>query len=190
METEVRLVERPHARHVERVLLVGRDSRLRREQGRPQEHAVQVVRPGVVRALEEALDRSVGRLAELRPPMPAEIVMRAKLAGAVPADDQRAPGNVDDHEAPGVGDLVRHAHGDPRAAEDPLELERVELGRRVCVRDQRRRAVDGQPGGAVGLLSRKFRGGHRAGRVTLEIGHGFTFLSLHCGGGPGKLTPY
>ena len=77
--------------------LVLRDARLRREERRPEARAVEVVRPGVVRALEEPLD--LPRLDdELRPAVTADVVVRAELSLAVPADDDRAAGDLDDEE--------------------------------------------------------------------------------------------
>ena len=55
MEPVIGLVERLHVRHVEHRLLLFRDAGLRREERRPQARPVEVVRPGVVRALEEPL---------------------------------------------------------------------------------------------------------------------------------------
>ena len=79
MEAVVGLVERLHLAHVEDVPLVLGDAGLRREEGRPQTRAVEVVRPGVVGALEEPLD--LPRLGdELRAAVPADVVMCAQSA--------------------------------------------------------------------------------------------------------------
>jgi hypothetical protein len=57
-----------------------------------------------------------------------DIVVRTQLTGAVPAHDEGTARNIDDHEAARLPDLVRDADWNPRAAEDPFELEGMELG--------------------------------------------------------------
>ena len=131
---------------------------LRREQRRPEARPVEVVRPGVVRALEEAFDPSIGSDDELGTAMATHVVVGAQLAGAVPADEDRASGDLGDDEGARSGDLVGDADRDPGGAEDALLLEGMERVGRVGVGDQRRGVVDGEPGRAVrGLLGRRTR---------------------------------
>ena len=103
MEAVVGLVERLHLAHVEDPLLVLGDAGLRSEERRPEAGAVQVVRPRVVRALEEPLDAPVGLGDELRAAVPADVVVRAQRTLAVAADDDRPAGDLGHEERTGRG---------------------------------------------------------------------------------------
>ena len=113
--------------------------------------------------------------------MAADVVEGAQLAGLVAADDQRAPGDLDDDEVARLGDLGGHRDADPRAGEDALLLELEVVGRRVRVGDQRAGEIDGQPRRGVRrrVAERRARerpggGGHRrAVRLHHHIVHGW-----------------
>ena len=98
VESVVGLVERLDLAHVEDVLLILGNPRLRREERCPQAGAVEVVGPRVVGALEEARDLALPLGDEPGAAVPADVVVRAKLAVAVPADDERAARDLDDDE--------------------------------------------------------------------------------------------
>ncbi len=98
VEPVLGLVELPHVRHVEHAALIVGNPGLRREQRRPEARAVEVVRPGVVGALEEAFDPAVWLGDELCTAMATHVVVGAELAGAVSADEDRASGDLGDDE--------------------------------------------------------------------------------------------
>jgi len=92
------------------------DLRVGREERRAEQRAVEVVGPGVVRALEEARDVP-GSGADLRAAMPAHVVEGAQLAVPVATHDERAPGDLDDDEVTRVAQLGGHRDPHPGAGE-------------------------------------------------------------------------
>jgi hypothetical protein len=54
--------------------------------------------------------------------VPADVVVRTKLAVAVPADDDRAPGDLDDEVAAWLRKLVADADRDPRSAKKSADV--------------------------------------------------------------------
>ena len=124
VKTVVGPVERLDLAHVEDVLLILGNPRFGREERCSQTRSVEVVRPRVVGALEEARDLALPLRDEPRPAVAADIVVRAKLAVAVPAHDERAAADLDDDERARLAYLVREADGHPGRAEDALAFQR------------------------------------------------------------------
>ena len=128
--------------------------------GRPDEPSVEVVRPGVVRALEDLVDVAAARLVveELGATVGTHVVERADLAGVVAREHDRLAGEVAHEVVPGSRDLLGPADADPVAEPDALALVRPgRLGR--VVRAGQGRA--GAPGRCSGRRQRARLGGHR-----------------------------
>ena len=150
--------------HVEDRLLVFRDLRTR-EQRRPDARPVEIVRPAVVRAADEALDAGVIRCQELRASVAADVVERPQLPVPIAHDEDGASSHLGDEDVAGLPQLGGAADGDPARPEDPLALEREEGLRRVGLGRERLRQGDGPPRRGV----RRFAGERvrrRAGRAT------------------------
>ena len=81
---------------------------------------VEVVRPGVVRALQRLTPAAAVRYR--MPAVPADVDERAQFARAVAEHDDRRRAGVAREELPLLGDLTDVARVLPRAAEDPLLL--------------------------------------------------------------------
>ncbi len=106
------------------------------------QRSVEVVDPGVVRALDAhdlAARRAIGGLVEKRrPTMAADVVERIDRAGAVAHDGNALPGDADQQVRAGFGDVLFAAHAHPRPSEPALLLEREDA--RV-VKDARRQEM-------------------------------------------------
>ena len=154
MQAHLVLIERLDVRHVEGDAGLYGHFTLGREQRRAEALPVEVVRPGVVRTREEALD--VPRaLAEAGAAVAADVVVCAQFAVAVARDDQRAARNLDDEKVAGLAHLVGDADGHPAFGKELLLLELVEVLRGVGVGHQRPREIDGQAGLGVGVLPKE-----------------------------------
>src|SRR5205807_6298587 len=118
------------------------------------------VGPGVVRTLDRLGEAAAPLLAQPRPTVAADIVMRPQRAALVAQHDHALARDVGQEVVPGLGELRGAAHAHPAAREDPLRLLREDLGRRVVPPRQGARALPVHLGGLE-------KGGH--GRSTGTI---------------------
>src|SRR5256712_2033730 len=128
--------------------------------GGADELALEGVGPGVVRTLDRLGEAAAPLLAQPRPTMAADIVMRPQRAALVAQHDHALARDVGQEVVPGLGELRGAAHAHPAAREDPLRLLREDLGRRVVPPRQGARALPVHLGGLE-------KGGH--GRSTGTI---------------------
>src|SRR2546430_2295986 len=128
--------------------------------GGADELAVEGVGPGVVGALDRLGQAAAPLLAQPRPPVAADVVMRPQRAALVAQHDHALARDLGEEVVPGLGELRGAAHAHPAASEDPLRLLREDLGRRVVPSRQGARALPVHLGGLE-------KGGH--GRSTGTI---------------------
>ena len=84
--------------------------------------AVQIVGPGVVRALERALGLAAVRAAQPGAAVPADVEERARLPLAVTAEDQALPADLHGLEVARLGQLAAAGGAEPHLLEDPFLL--------------------------------------------------------------------
>src|SRR2546426_2486941 len=128
--------------------------------GGADEVAVEGVGPGVVGALDRLGQAAAPLLAQPRPSVAADIVMRPQRTALVAQHDHALARDVGEEVVSGVGELRGAAHAHPAANENPLHLLREDLGRRVVAPRQGARALAVHLGGLE-------EGGH--GRSTGTI---------------------
>ena len=90
--------------------------------GRSDEPALEVVGPGVVRALDALADAGFGLGEQAGPPVPADVIEGANLVVLAPDDDQALVGDLAEDGIAGIGDLVLAADEDPHPGEEPFAL--------------------------------------------------------------------
>ena len=105
--------------------------------GRADQAAVEGVCPGVVGALDGALQAAGGVVAEPRAAVPADVVEAAQLALLGAHHDHALAGHVDRHEVAGLVQALVAAGVEPGAREHPLALEVEHLGGVVVAARQR-----------------------------------------------------
>src|SRR5437870_1940728 len=115
--------------------------------GGADELAVEGVGPGVVGALDRLGQAAAPLLAQPRPSVAADIVMRPQRAALVAQHDHALARDVGEEVVSRVGELRGAAHAHPAASENPLHLLREDLGRRVVAPRQGARALAVHLGG-------------------------------------------
>src|SRR3989442_1089229 len=128
--------------------------------GGADELAVEGVGPGVVGALDRLGQAAAPLLAQPRPSVAADIVMRPQRTALVAQHDHALARDVGEEVVSRVGELRGAAHAHPAPSENPLHLLREDLGRRVVAPRQGARALPVHLGGLE-------EGGH--GRSTGTI---------------------
>ena len=114
MQSVVGLVERLDVGHVEAARWSSGTWESGVKSGVPRQRAIEVVRPRVIRTLEEAGDVPRAR-ADLRAAVAADVVERPQLTRPVTTDDHRAAGDVDDEEVAGIAAPRRPRTPAPRS---------------------------------------------------------------------------
>ena len=156
MQAHLSPVKRLDICHVKRRTLLHRHIAFRCKQRRAKAHAVQVIGPGMVRALKETLD-TPRALAQARPAVPAHIMVRAQFTSRIARHNHRAPRHLHHMELPGRAHLIHHAHRHPTLRKHALLFQRVKLRRRVRIWNERGRKVHRQPGARVCFGMQKCR---------------------------------
>ena len=125
----------------------------------PSKPPVELVGPGVVRALE-ADDAALGLGADERAAMATHVVERADDLVLAAHHDQRLPRDLDGHEPSRSIDVLLACHEHPAGPEPRRLLEGQHLGVVEHARRQQARPVDGLTG-ARDLRGADRRSGHR-----------------------------
>ena len=122
---------------------------------------------GHLKALLTCPQQLAGLVEQLRPPVGADVVEGARLAGRVAGHDHRLAGDVADEEVAGGRELLVAADADPAAEPDALALVGVDGLARVVGAGERRAR---RPVAAAQVLPALVAAGSGGGRVV-ELGH-------------------